>query len=188
MPDRESAVARPQVPPLHRTTPRGWARSDTFVEKRSSRRLLVGVAAATALSLLLFDVRVEVGEHRAAATSERSTALADPEGAATGRSTDSDAHRASVTGPAQRSPIERRFAWAPSPGATGYHVEFFRGTERVFVQRTARPEVIVPGRWTFGGSRQSLRPGEYRWYVWPESGGERRLGAIVQTSVVIPAD
>jgi hypothetical protein len=81
---------------------------------------------------------------------------------------------------------ERRFAWAPSPAASAYHVEFFRGSSRVFAEETQEPQVVVPARWTFEGSRRSLLPGQYTWYVWPIVGGRRAAAAVVQATVSIP--
>jgi hypothetical protein len=63
--------------------------------------------------------------------------------------------------------VPRRFAWAPVPRATGYHVEFFRGDTRVYASSTASPEVTLPTRWRFRGRVHTLLPGDYRWYVWP---------------------
>jgi hypothetical protein len=82
-------------------------------------------------------------------------------------------------------PAGRRFAWAPTAGSTGYHVELFRGSTRVFAEDTTRPEVVVPASWTHEGSPQSLSSGTYRWYVWPVVAGRRQSRATVQTTVTI---
>jgi hypothetical protein len=71
----------------------------------------------------------------------------------------------------------RRFAWAPVPRATSYHVEFFRGSTRVFSASTTRAEIAIPKRWRFRGRAQSLEPGDYRWYVWPVFRGSGRAAA-----------
>ena len=140
-------------------------------------RLLAGVAAVTVVSLLLLDVRVEVG---------RTPASAEPnamEGAA-------DSSPPSGTGPSKSGgPSEqmqpRRFAWAPAAGASGYHVEFFREAVRVLSLDTKGPELTTPARWLSGGSARSFVRGEYRWYVWPVTSGHRASKAIVQATFVV---
>ena len=80
----------------------------------------------------------------------------------------------------------RRFAWAPSPGASGYHVELFRGSALIFRAETKRPEVVIRRRWRLNGRDRRLEPGAYRWYVWPIGDGRRKAKAIVQAKVVVP--
>ena len=80
----------------------------------------------------------------------------------------------------------RRFAWAPVAGATGYHVELFRGSTLVFRDETTKPEIAIRRRWRFGGRQRRLEPGAYRWYVWPLVNGERGARAIVQAKLVVP--
>ena len=47
-----------------------------------------------------------------------------------------------------------------------------------------RPSYQLRQRWRFGGMRV-LRPGMYRWYVWPGFGSfaEERFGRLIGTSV-----
>ena len=80
----------------------------------------------------------------------------------------------------------RRFAWPPVAGATGYHVELFNGSGLIFRNETAKPEILIPRSWRFGGSPRRLEPGEYRWYVWPVVNGRRRTSALVQAKLVVP--
>jgi hypothetical protein len=96
--------------------------------------------------------------------------------------------RKPVTGsiPTSRA-TPRRFAWAPVSGASGYHIEFFRGSSLVFSADSTRPEVSIPVYWGFRGKREALSPGEYRWYVWPLISGKRAAGAIVQAKLEIPS-
>jgi len=171
-----------------------WAPAERVhpVREQYSRRLLVGVATATMLALLLFDVRVEVGERPAAAdssasavgTSSRATGPSSPP-VSTPRVTTPPSARPSTKKPFRAT--DRRFAWAPIPGASGYHVEFFRSSSRVFAKQTTGPYLTVPGQWTINGSRRSLRPGTYRWYVWPIVAGKRQSQAVVQATVSISA-
>jgi len=87
--------------------------------------------------------------------------------------------------PAVSRPVARPFAWAPTPGASGYHVELFRGDERVFAARTKKPAIDIPARWRFSGRSEALSPGSYRWYVWPVVDGKRRAAATVQATLAI---
>jgi hypothetical protein len=88
--------------------------------------------------------------------------------------------------PAVSQPVARPFAWAPSPGASAYHVELFRGPEKVFAAETKKPAIDVPARWRHAGRSQTLAPGDYRWYVWPVVSGRRALEATVQAKLVVP--
>jgi hypothetical protein len=80
----------------------------------------------------------------------------------------------------------RRFVWAPVASASGYHVELFKGSTLIFRDETTKPEVLIPSRWRFGGRLRRLEPGEYRWYVWPVTGGQRETEAIVQAKLLVP--
>ena len=80
----------------------------------------------------------------------------------------------------------RRFAWPPVAGATGYHVELFKGSALIFRDETTKPEILIRSRWRFDGHQHTLGPGAYRWYVWPLVEGRRRTNAIVQAKLVIP--
>jgi hypothetical protein len=160
-------------------------RSPVRAGPHHSRRLLVGVAAATMVALLLFDVRVDVRERPAAADSSTlapsvGSAAADPSVPVAAP----QPRRSSARKPFHFT--DRRFAWSPVSGASGYHVEFFRGSTRVFANDTTSPLVTVPAKWSLDGGKHSLRPGVYRWYVWPIVEGRRQPHAVVQASVSIP--
>ena len=180
----------PPVRPELVTPPRPWMREplvehEQQPERQASRRVLIGVAAATMLALLFFDVRVEVGEFPASAEPEaiESRAPAVP----VRPPKQSPAPKATTRKrPTLQAPTSRRFAWAPSDGASGYHVEFFRGSTLVYARETTRPELDVPARWRHDGVLRSFRPGEYNWYVWPVIGGRRAARASVQTTIAIP--
>lgn len=144
--------------------------------------LPAGVAAAIAISLLLLDVRVDVGGNPASAESGSAgrAVLALP-------SAPPVAPRGAP--PPRSSPKlqARRFAWAPVTGASSYRVEIHRGSARIFARETTRPQLTVPGAWKYAGTTQALWPGEYRWYVWGIESGRRSTRAVVQASLSIPA-
>lgn len=80
----------------------------------------------------------------------------------------------------------RRFAWAPVAGATGYHVELFRGPNRVFATETAEPALELGSSWRYQGRTTRLTPGSYRWYVWPVTKSGRATEAVVQATLDVP--
>jgi hypothetical protein len=165
-------------------------------------KVLVGVATAVVATLLLADVRVEVGKTGASAetsllpaqstpdpesvSSEPSSGAAQPQLVRKPKPTPepTGAQPSGQARPEQAPP--RRLAWAPTPGAEGYHVELYRDNVRIFVAETQRPVAVLPTTWTFNGKRRSLAPGELRWYVWPLVDGRRSTGASVQATLVIP--
>jgi hypothetical protein len=81
----------------------------------------------------------------------------------------------------------QRFAWAPVPGASGYHAELFEGSALVYAADTAQPQMVVPAVWKHAGKQRRLEPGEYRWLVWAVVAGVRQAQAVVQAELVIPA-
>ena len=189
--DADAALRR--LTSVPRAEPHVVASLGVRTEKRGVG-VLVAVAVALTATLLLADVRVEVGKTGAAAE-----APATP--AASGRSSAPAAaptRRPPAAKPAgapprttlpekqPRSAEPRRLAWAPTAGAEGYHVELYRDDTRIFVAETQRPEVTVPARWTLNGTARTLAPGDLRWYVWPLVDGRRQAGAIVQATLTIP--
>jgi hypothetical protein len=175
----------PAAVPL--ASPKSWWRP-------GSRAALAFAGAMTVIVLLLADVRVEVGRKEAAAEPPTTTTPSPPtQPSRTGAKPSSPAQQPRAPrvatkrhAPTQAAqPQERRLAWAPVPGVDGYRVELFRGPDRVFVRDTTRPDVTVPGTWTFEHARESLRPGEYRWIVWSVSAGLRSSQAIVQSKLVV---
>jgi hypothetical protein len=170
-------------------------RVDAPPRRRTPSRVLVAVATTTMLVVLLFDVRVEVGEKHASAeresieTTRAGPAQPKPSTMPPPRTIPKqDPTAPSTPSPSPSEQVERRFAWAPVASATGYHVEFFRGAKRVLARDTTRPELVVPASWVFEGVGRSLRPGVYRWYVWPIVSGARQSQAAVQTTLTIGRD
>jgi hypothetical protein len=144
---------------------------------------LAGAAAGIATSLMLLDVRVEVGKSPASAesqTSRAATPASQPE-------TRTSSQPAAVEARLPRA-LARRFAWAPVQGASAYRVEIHSGSTRIFTRVTSKPQVTVPATWVSEGKRVSLEPGEYNWYVWPIESGRRASRAVVQASLSIPGD
>ena len=152
--------------------------------------VVAGVAAATVIGLLLPDVHIQVG--RDPVSAETATTSKPPAGKSrSGQRAQQGGTQpppSSNRRPGERqAPQPRRFAWAPAAGASGYHIELFRGSSKVFSTDTSEPQVTIPARWKYSGQQRSLVSGEYRWYVWPVVSGQRASQAIVQAKLVVPA-
>lgn len=63
--------------------------------------------------------------------------------------------------------------WTPVKKTTYYNLQIVRG-QRVLSAWPVRPSFRLRRTWIYRGQRHRLRPGVYRWYVWP---GEGRLSA-----------
>jgi hypothetical protein len=138
----------------------------------------------TVLSLLFFDVRVQVGKTPASAETSQEPPSA-PSTIVRPRSAPVPRRKRENAGERATKPSARRFAWAPAPGASAYHVEFFKGATLAFSADTTKPQLTVPARWNQAKKTRSLISGEYRWYVWPVVSGARASRAIVQARLVV---
>ena len=79
--------------------------------------------------------------------------------------------------------------WTPVKGATYYNVVLVRA-RRVFSAWPSQPRLQLSRSWTYRGRRYRLRPGVYRWYVWPGFGGlsAGRFGRMLGGSTFVVAD
>jgi hypothetical protein len=82
--------------------------------------------------------------------------------------------RATVAGPP-------RLAWTPVRGARYYNVQLFRNGRKILSEWPRQASLQLKSKWRFHGKRYRLKPGEYRWYVWPGEGprAENRYGRMV---------
>ena len=71
--------------------------------------------------------------------------------------------------PGERLSAPPLLTWTPVKGATYYNVVLVRG-RRVYSAWPVRSRLQLPRAWDYRGRRQQLRPGLYRWYVWPGFG------------------
>ncbi|MFL5944547.1 MAG: hypothetical protein ACJ74C_03780 [Gaiellaceae bacterium] len=79
-------------------------------------------------------------------------------------------------------------AWASVKGASYYNVQLIRG-RKIFSAWPARTSFRLPRTWSYKGRRYKLRPGVYRWYVWPGFGrvsAAKYGGRLGGSSFVIP--
>jgi len=59
--------------------------------------------------------------------------------------------------------------WAPAKKATYYNLQLIRG-RKVLSAWPVRPSFRLRRTWLYNGRRYRLKPGVYRWYVWPGYG------------------
>jgi len=76
-----------------------------------------------------------------------------------------------------------RLAWVPVSGARYYNVQLIRGG-RIMSAWPTHANLKLPRRWVYQGHRYRLRPGVYRWYVWPGFGrlAQAHYGRMLGTS------
>jgi hypothetical protein len=72
--------------------------------------------------------------------------------------------------------------WTPVNRVSYYNVQLIRGRKVLSVWPT-RARFQLRRSWVFGGHRYRLRPGVYRWYVWPRFGG--RFGRLLGGSTFV---
>jgi hypothetical protein len=72
--------------------------------------------------------------------------------------------------------------WTAVKGARYYNLQLIRGGKILSVWPT-RPSFQLRRTWTYRGRRYRLRPGVYRWYVWPGFAG--RYGRLLGSSTFV---
>ena len=82
--------------------------------------------------------------------------------------------------PGERVSSPPRLVWAPVKGTTYYNVQLIRDRQLLSAWPT-RPNLQLRRTWVSNGRRYRLKPGIYRWYVWPGLGrpSEGRYGARI---------
>jgi hypothetical protein len=71
--------------------------------------------------------------------------------------------------------------WTPVGGASYYNVQLYRDGRKVLSAWPTVSRLQLAGTWSFDRRRYRLRPGRYRWYVWP---GVGRRAAARYASVI----
>jgi hypothetical protein len=80
-----------------------------------------------------------------------------------------------------RPPLLR---WQAVPRATYYNVQLYRAGRKVLTAWPRRASLQLQMRWKFRGRSERLRPGLYRWYIWPAY-ANGRFGRLVGTSTFV---
>jgi hypothetical protein len=88
--------------------------------------------------------------------------------------------------PAERVTAPPELVWTPVKGASYYNVQLIRG-HKVFSAWPARTSLRLRRTWIHNGRRHQLRPGTYRWYVWPGYGRIKaaRYGKLLGSSTFV---
>lgn len=79
-------------------------------------------------------------------------------------------------------------SWTAVPGATYYNVQLFRADPRKVLSLWPKQASLQLHRtWRFDGRRHRLKPGKYRWYVWPGFGRRSagRYGRVIGAGTFI---
>jgi hypothetical protein len=81
----------------------------------------------------------------------------------------------------RRAPL---LQWLPVPKATYYNAQLWFKGRKIMSMWPLKPFLQLRRTWAFGGRNHRLRPGVYRWYVWPGFGRkvQRRYGKLVGSS------
>ena len=75
--------------------------------------------------------------------------------------------------PGERVSARPHLAWLPAKSANYYNVQLIRG-KRILSAWPTHAHFKLPRSWVYQGHRYRLRPGVYRWYVWPGLGARAR--------------
>lgn len=79
-----------------------------------------------------------------------------------------------------------KLLWTPVKKADYYNVQLVRG-RKVLSAWPAKPSLRLRRTWVYQGRRHRLRPGVYRWYVWPGFGriAKARYGRLLGSSTFV---
>jgi len=79
-------------------------------------------------------------------------------------------------------------SWTAVPGATYYNVQLYRGEPTKLLSLwPAQAALQLHRTWKFDGRRYRLRPGRYKWYVWPGFGNRKaaRYGHMIGSGTFV---
>jgi hypothetical protein len=71
--------------------------------------------------------------------------------------------------------------WRSRPHAAYYNLQIYRAGHKLLSKWPSRTSLLVSRSWRFHGHRFHLKPGRYRWYVWPGFGSRAadRYGRMI---------
>jgi hypothetical protein len=64
--------------------------------------------------------------------------------------------------------------WQPVAGARFYNVQLYRNGAKILSTWPQAAKLKLSRSWRYGGKRQRLSPGTYKWYVWGAKGTRER--------------
>lgn len=142
-----------------------------FRSERSTRRLSVEVRGQVVYqgSATTFTDRglTNGAEYRYVVVSEDSTGNQSAGVAAVAAP-----HRDLLLSPNQGARLRGapRLVWRKDADASYYNAQLFFNSTKVLSAWPKSPSYALKKTWTFGGRKYTLKPGLYRWYVWPGYG------------------
>jgi hypothetical protein len=88
--------------------------------------------------------------------------------------------------PGERVKAPPYLSWTAVKKASYYNVQLVRG-QKVLSAWPARPGFRLRRTWVYNGRRYTLRPGVYRWYVWPGFGriSASKYGRLLGSSTFV---
>lgn len=77
-----------------------------------------------------------------------------------------------------------RLHWKAAAHANYYNVQIYRAGKKVLSIWPSKTTLLLRRSWSFAGHKYKLKPGRYRWYVWPGYGSRRgaRYGHMIASS------
>ncbi|HXU61705.1 MAG TPA: fibronectin type III domain-containing protein [Polyangia bacterium] len=77
-----------------------------------------------------------------------------------------------------------RLSWGKVRRARYYNLQLFKGRKKILSTWPKRASLRLKSSWRYNGKKIKLRPGLYRWYVWPGYGSMKRhkYGNLVGSS------
>jgi hypothetical protein len=88
-----------------------------------------------------------------------------------------------ATSPARSARLRKppMLRWPPVSGAGYYNVQLFRGKHKILSTWPTLNHLLLQRTWHFHGRLRRLKPGHYRWFVWPGFGARpaQRYGPLV---------
>jgi hypothetical protein len=77
-----------------------------------------------------------------------------------------------------------RLSWQRVRKARYYNIQLFKGRKKVLSAWPKHANLQLKSTWKYNGHRYTLKPGLYRWYVWPGIGATSRhkYGNLVGSS------
>ena len=77
--------------------------------------------------------------------------------------------------------------WAPTPNASYYNVQLFRGKVKILSAWPTRARIQLGRTWMYDKARRTLTRGTYTWYVWPGFGPriDVKYGTVIGKSTFV---
>jgi hypothetical protein len=97
---------------------------------------------------------------------------------------------ARVLSPAQNAHVSAppTLSWTAAPGATYYNVQLYRGDPTKLLSLwPVQANLRLKRTWRFDGRKYRLKPGRYKWYVWPGFGKRKaaRYGHMIGSGTFV---